>query len=181
MNILAFGASNSKASINQKLAFFAASQFEGANTQNLNLNDYSAPLFSIDEETENGIPPQIHAFVEQIKQADFLIISLAEHNGTYTVAFKNIFDWATRVKINLFENKKMLLLATSPGPRGGLGVLEAAQNRFPIHGADIVGSFSLPVFAENFEKDKGITSVLLQKDFEKVIQQAKENYKPVLA
>jgi hypothetical protein len=50
----------------------------------------------------------------------------------------------------------MLLLATSPGARGGSTVLEIAKNRFPFQGADLKGSFSLPNFNDNFDSVKGI-------------------------
>jgi len=34
--------------------------------------------------------------------------------------------------------------------------LEIAKNRFPIQGADLKGSFSLPNFNDNFDTGKGI-------------------------
>lgn len=172
MKIVAFGASNSKTSINQQFAAYAASFFDSINLNMINLNHFQAPLYSVDEESENGIPENIHDFVEQIKEADLLIISLAEHNGSYSAAFKNIFDWATRVDIT-FINKKMLLLSTAPGPRGGKSVLEAAQTRFPIHGAEIIGTFSLPVFGDNFSQIKGILAPQLKANFQNVITSAK--------
>jgi hypothetical protein len=46
----------------------------------------------------------------------------------------------------------MLLMAASPGGRGGAGVLEAATKRFPLHGGNIVETFSLPFFNDNFDK-----------------------------
>ena len=157
MKIIALGASNSKASINKQFATFAAAQFENAGVEILDLNDYQAPLFSVDIESQSGIPPVIRSFVRKLDQADFIIISLAEHNGSYTAAFKNIFDWASRLEIKLFGGKKVLLLATSTGQGGGKSVLESALKRFPKHGADIAGYFSLPRFFDNFSPGKGIT------------------------
>ena len=52
----------------------------------------------------------------------------------------------------------MLLLATSPGARGGKTVLEIAKNYFPYQGADIKGTFSLPSFHDNFKPEVGITN-----------------------
>jgi hypothetical protein len=52
----------------------------------------------------------------------------------------------------------MLLLSTSPGPRGGATVLETAKNRFPFQGGIVKGSFSLPNFTTNFDASRGITS-----------------------
>ena len=54
-------------------------------------------------------------------------------------------------RIKVFQRKKLILLATAPGPRGGLSVLETADERFPRHGATILGAFLLPKFQENFD------------------------------
>jgi hypothetical protein len=65
----------------------------------------------------------------------------------------------------MFENKKVILLSTAPGQRGGKGVLDAALIRFPIHGAQILMSFSLPKFAENFDEINGIVNEELRQEF----------------
>lgn len=153
--IIAFGASNSETSINKQLATYAANQFENTSIEILDLNDYEMPIFSIDKE-KNGIPQLAHDFYNKLGTADLIIISFAEHNGVYTTAFKNIFDWTSRVNMNVFQDKPMFLLATSPGPRGGSTVLEIAKNRFPFQGGIIKGSFSLPSFYENFDVVNGI-------------------------
>jgi chromate reductase len=49
----------------------------------------------------------------------------------------------------------MLLMATSPGGRGGASVLEIAKNAFPRYGGDIKATFSLPSFNDNFDVEKG--------------------------
>jgi len=175
MKIIAFGASYSKASINKQFATYTASLFKDADVEILDLNYFQLPLFTVDKEKEIGHPPAAKEFVNKLEEADLIIISLSEHNGSYSTAFKNLFDWASRVKLKLFENKNVLLLSTAPGPRGGRSVLEAAVTRFPIHGAQIVGAFSLPKFAVNFSKDDGITEMELRIRFEKVIAAAKES------
>lgn len=156
MKIIAFGASYSSNSINKRLATYAAAQFPDADTEVLDLTDYRLPLYTADVEAAIGHPEEIGAFLSKLGAADLIIISLAEHNGSYSTAFKNLFDWASRVKAKLFEDKKLLLLATAPGPRGGQSVLRAATERFPIHGAEIVGTFSLPNFHDNFSEETGI-------------------------
>ncbi len=40
-----------------------------------------------------------------------------------------------------YENKRVFLLSTSPGQRGGINSIEAAKTRFPYHGADILAFF----------------------------------------
>ena len=154
--IIAFGASSSKTSINKQLAIYAANLFKSATVEVLDLNDYEMPIFSVDKEKESGIPQLANDFFTKIGSADLIVISFAEHNGSYSAAFKNIFDWSSRINAKTFQEKPTLLLSTSPGPRGGATVLEIAKNRFPFQGAIVKGSFSLPSFHQNFEAEKGI-------------------------
>jgi NAD(P)H-dependent FMN reductase len=167
--IIAFGASLSKNSINKQLAIYAAHLFQNATVEILDLNNYEMPIFSVDREKENGIPALAEEFYTKIGSADLIVLSLAEHNGAYSSAFKNILDWASRINAKTFQQKPMLLLATSPGPRGGSTVLEIAKNRFPFQGADLKGSFSLPNFNENFNAENGITNPELKSELLKIV------------
>jgi chromate reductase len=155
MKIIAFAGSNSQNSINKKLATYAASLFENADVEVLDLNDFQMPLFSVDIEKEIGQHPLAKAFLDKIATADILVVSLAENNGNYSVAFKNVFDWCTRISAKVFQDKPMLLMATSPGARGGTSVLEIAKNAFPRFGAILKASFSLPSFNDNFDVENG--------------------------
>ena len=167
--IIAFGASSSKNSINKQLAIYAANLFSNATVELLDLNNYEMPIYSVDREKEKGIHSLAQQFYDKIGSADLIVISLAEHNGAYASAFKNILDWASRINNKTFQQKPMLLLATSPGARGGSTVLEIAKNRFPFQGADLKGSFSLPNFNENFDLEKGITNPELKSELMKIV------------
>ena len=103
--ILVFGASNSKNSINKKLATYAAKQIDDAEITILDLNDFEMPIYSIDRENEAGIPDLAVQFKQHIKEADGLVISFAEHNGAYTVAFKNVMDWMSRLEGSVWEKQ----------------------------------------------------------------------------
>jgi len=173
MKIVAFGASFSKRSINKKFAGFAAEQFKNVEIEVLDLNNYKVPIFTVDLESEIGFPANVDLFLKKLEEADLLVISMAEHNGSYTAAFKNLFDWTSRLKSKMFENKKILLLSTSTGKRGGAGVIEAAKTRFPRHGAEIIATFSLPEFRENFSTGKGILNEELDKQFREIISLTK--------
>ena len=98
MKILAFGASNSSTSINKQLATYTAGQMTGADVTILDLNDFEMPIYSIDREKAGGIPSLAHDFKAEVKKADKIIISFAEHNGGYSAAFKNIMDWMSRIE-----------------------------------------------------------------------------------
>lgn len=163
--ILAFGASNSRQSINKTLATFTANQIPNVEVKLLDLNDFEMPIFSIDRENENGIHDLAKQFKQEIIDADGIIISFAEHNSAYSTAFKNIYDWVSRINGNVWETKPMFLLATSPGGWGGKSVLELAYNRFSRGYENTIVTFSLPEFQKNFSAKNGILAGVLQKEF----------------
>ncbi len=151
MNVVAFAASSSSKSINKKLATYAASLLAHASVDILDLNDYELPLFSEDKEQEIGEPELAKQFLAKLGNCDAIIISFAEHNGSYTAAYKNLFDWCSRIDTKVYQNKPMLLLSTSPGSRGGASVLSAAIKAMPRFAGVVKGSFSLPSFYDNFD------------------------------
>jgi chromate reductase, NAD(P)H dehydrogenase (quinone) len=171
MKIIAFGGSNSQHSINKKLAAYAAGLFENADVEVLDLNDYAMPLFSVDLEKKVGQHELAKAFLAKLASADILVVSLAENNNNYSSAFKNLFDWSSRITKEVFQQKPMLLLATSPGSRGGASVLEIARNALPRYGAEIKGTFSLPAFGANFDlQENKISNVELDKELKDIIK-----------
>jgi chromate reductase, NAD(P)H dehydrogenase (quinone) len=172
MNILAFGASASKHSINKTFAHYAADQFNGHHSEKVDLLDFPLPIYTIDHEKEIGFPKNAELFMEKIASADLIIISFAEHNGSYTAWFKNLFDWLTRINNKFLQDKKLLLLSTSPGARGGISVLTAAVDRFPRHGGEIVGSFSLPNFETNFDPQTNFMNESLKDQFKEVLRKS---------
>lgn len=172
MKIIAFGGSNSTQSINKHLATYAASLFENADVEVLDLNDFAMPLFSVDLEKEVGQHDLAKAFLAKLGSADILVVSLAENNNNYSAAFKNLFDWCSRIAKEVFQQKPMLLLATSPGSRGGASVLEIGRNALPRYGANIKATFSLPAFNANFDLDQNnITNAELDKELRNLIKE----------
>ncbi|MCP3930294.1 MAG: NAD(P)H-dependent oxidoreductase [Bacteroidetes bacterium] len=165
-NILAFGASNSKSSINKALATYAANQISNDKVNLLDLNEFEMPIFSIDRERKSGIPALAHQFKKHIHNADGIIISFAEHNGSYTVAFKNIYDWISRIEKSVWGDKPLFLLGTSPGGRGAKTVLDTAVNKFERSNNNTVTSFSLPSFHKNFSEEEGIMDASLAELFD---------------
>jgi len=77
MKILVFGASSSRESINRAFARHAAYRLHsevpsGLEIEELDLNDYEMPIYSIDREREMGIPRAARHFFEQVGAADGL-------------------------------------------------------------------------------------------------------------
>ncbi|WP_318416343.1 NADPH-dependent FMN reductase [Photobacterium leiognathi] len=154
MKLLAFAATNSQQSINRALVTYAASQVNADEVEILDLNDFEMAIYSIDRENASGIPEQAQLLFDKIGQADAILISFAEHNGTYTAAYKNIFDWASRINQKFYQQKPVIMLATSPGPGGAKNVLDTAVTSAPFFDANVVGSLSIPSFYENFDLEK---------------------------
>lgn len=159
-NIITLGASTSRNSINKKLAEYAGDLIKTVNLIKLDLNNYEMPLFSVDIENEKGFPKGTKELNKVFDNADGFIVSLAEHNGAYSAAFKNSFDWLSRIDGKVWRDKPMLLLSTSPGGRGGQSVMELALSRFPYSGGQIVGSMTFPSFNDNFQNGEIINSEL---------------------
>ena len=105
-------------------------------------------------------------FKDEIREADGIIISFAEHNGAYAAVFKNLLDWTSRLDKSMWHGKPMLLLSTSPGGRGGSTALEIAAKKFAFMDGEIKGVFSLPKFNENFNPETGIQDPVLKEAFE---------------
>lgn len=150
-----FAGSTSSTSINRIFAKYTAQRLGADKLRGLDLNDYEVPIFSVDREKE-GIPNSIREFIEIVKQSDFIVLSLAEHNSNFTTAFKNIMDWSSRVNRHFWSDKPIFLLSTSPGKRGGQTVLKLGKKIIPRMGGRVEAEFSLPQFYDNFSPEDGV-------------------------
>lgn len=157
MNILAFAASNSRHSINRALIDFAALRLTAdilpeADVEFLDLNAFEMPIYSIDREQDSGIPARAHAFYAKIGAADAILVSFAEHNGFVTAAWKNIFDWMSRIETTLWQEKPLVILAATPGRRAGANVLKSQALLAPHFGADLRGSLGIGTWADAWDR-----------------------------
>ncbi len=168
--ILAIGGSNSTKSINKRFATYVAHQLQGVDVVVIDLNDFELPLFSPDLQKTEGIPEHATQLNELLVTSDGIVLSLAEYNGCYATAFKNVFDWLSRIDTNVWKDTPMMLMATSPGKRGGQSVLKTAKELFPFFGGNIITDFSLPKFHEHFS-ESGITDKELDQELQAKILQ----------
>ena len=156
--VVAFAASSSRRSINKRLVTWACSLLDGVEVEILDLNDYELPLFSVDREDRLGQPEAARAFLRKLNESDGIVISFAEHNGAYSAAYKNLYDWVSRIQPKVYRDKPMVLLSTSPGGRGAKSVMELAERQIPRFGGEIRASVSVPSFGENFDSEAGKVS-----------------------
>ena len=136
--ILAFAGSNSSTSINRKLIEHASEKAGTHEVTLIQLTDFDAPLFSEDLEKESGVPESIQKLKAVFEAHDAFMISSPEHNAMMPAFFKNTMDWLSRAGGKIFQEKPVLLMSTSPGPRGGQTNLDNMKNVFPHWGATAV-------------------------------------------
>lgn len=175
MNILAIPATASENGINRQLLGHAARLLEGgliadANVEILDLNDYEMPIYTPRREQDGGVPEQARRLYDQIGAADAVLVSFAEYNGSYTSAWKNVYDWMSRIDMAVYQGKKVVMLAASPGPRAGAGVLGSATMAAPFFGAELVGSLGIGRFGETFDAEAGeLADQDLREQLEKIL------------
>lgn len=154
MKILSFAGSNSSQSINHQLLTYVQSLNEES-IELVRLNDYEIPMYGIDLE-QAGWPAGLEKLNEAMGSADAFIISVAEHNGNVTASFKSTIDWLSRINRRFLENKKILVLSTSPGGGGAANALAITQKTLPFFGGEVVDAIAVPKFQEVVQDGKVI-------------------------
>jgi len=151
--ILAFAGSNSSTSINFKLVKHTISLVQSHDIQILNMAEHSFPMYSEDYEKEHGFSNALMKLKDNIKKSEGIILSANEHNGNPSAYFKNVLDWLSRLDRNFMEDTKVLLMSASPGRYGGSRSLGILKNMLPKFGGEVLATFSLKSFNDNFSDD----------------------------
>ncbi|MCR9255305.1 MAG: NAD(P)H-dependent oxidoreductase [Alphaproteobacteria bacterium] len=160
MRLLAFGASNHSASINVALVRHASARFKekyrpDAQVELLDINDFEMPIYSIDREKSGGVHDLAKDFYARIGASDALLISFPEYNGSYTSAWKNIYDWMSRIDRKVYQDKPTVALAATPGGRAGAGVLGSVEASAPHFGMDLRATVGIGGWGNAFDNEGG--------------------------
>ncbi|GAA4278683.1 NADPH-dependent FMN reductase [Aquimarina mytili] len=158
MKTILLAGSNRSKSINQQLIEYMAQSIDDAEV--LNMHNYDAPMYSIDLEYTQGIPKTIKKLNEKLSDADTVVMALPEHNGNFTAFFKNIIDWLSRENRGFLANKNVLLVSATPGPNGGMSVLNIAEQMLPFFGGRTIGKLRVNNFYQVFLNGKVIDKEL---------------------
>ncbi len=105
-----------------------AADAAGASTSVLDLRALALPLYDADLEAAQGLPAGARSLRDAIASNDAVLIVTPEYNGFPTPLVINAFDWLSRLQaegklpsgLATTAGKVVALLASSPGPVGGL-------------------------------------------------------------
>lgn len=152
-NILAFAGSNSSTSINHQLLKYIQNNYL-PDLNLIELRSFEVPMYAMDTELNSGIPLTVQNLHAEIQNADRLLLSTSEHNGSYTSYFKSTMDWLSRFDQDFVKEKKVFIAGTSPGRGGAANSIELSKRLMERLGASVQETFSLPSFGHVFENGK---------------------------
>ena len=148
--ILALAGSSRRESLARRLAQACVEPLSeaGAVVELIELGDYPMPLYNSDLERESGLPATAAALQRELHGSDGLLVVNPEYNGSITPLLKNTLDWCSRPNPEdearsggaVFAGRAAAVLATSPGPMGGMRVL--------FHVRDILGYLGMHVIPQ---------------------------------
>ena len=142
--------SNSSTSINEQLTKAVLKELDLKN-EFIDLKSLNIPMFSEDLEREIKSPGGILFLLEKLATHQHIFIATNEHNGTVSAFFKNIFDWLSRIQLKFLADKKVFILSTSNGKRGGLGANETLQKLVTRFGCEVFEYYAFSAFSDNFD------------------------------
>lgn len=162
-NIVLVG-SNHSASINKQLTLSLLKDFPEFTF--IDIEQLNVPMYDQDTEVNDGFPQSIIDLVNQLKNAERIWITTNEHNSNISAFLKNIIDWISRYDKLTFSDKKMLVVSTSNGKRGGLGANEYLTDFLKRNGAIVEYNFVFPQFSQNFDiQSQQITNDVIKEEF----------------
>jgi len=158
MKLVLFSGSLRTDSLNKKFlsnAYQALPAEHRNESKIIELRDFNIPAYDGDIEAR-GIPPDVKKLSDILREAQGLIISTPEYNGSIASPLKTIIDWVSRVKPVAWSAKHVLLLSASPGALGGVRGLWHTRVPFEVLGCFVYPEmFGLPKAEEAFD-EKGL-------------------------
>ncbi|MEM7198143.1 MAG: NAD(P)H-dependent oxidoreductase [Pseudomonadota bacterium] len=124
----------------------------------VDLHAFATPIYNADDEQANGIPETIRNLKSLIASHDGLAVVSPEYNGFPPPLLVNLFSWCSRKAPNesemVFAGKPVMILASSPGPLGGVRVMPRLRDMLCELGCIVMpGFFTLPGAGSAFQED----------------------------
>jgi NAD(P)H-dependent FMN reductase len=134
--------SQREGSFNQMLHDASVANLEqlGATVNVVDLQSLELPLYDPNRE-EDHFPEAARQLKKALTEADGIFVACPEYNGFVTPLLLNSITWATRGEGDMysgFKGKVCSLMATSPGPMGGLRMLRSLTTMMEDMGSTVV-------------------------------------------
>ena len=101
------------------------------------------PIF--DEDLEDSPPESVREFLEDVEDADALLIATPEYNASVPGGLKNALDWASRpFPDNVLRDKPSAVIGASTGLFGAVWAQAEVRKALKASGAHVLDS-ELPV------------------------------------
>ncbi len=138
MRLLGIAGSLRSGSYNRELLRLAAAALpEGVELETW---DGLRDLPAYDEDAEVPAPPTVAGLRAAIADADAVLLSVPEYNGSIPGALKNALDWASRpAGAGVFRGKPVAVVGASPGSFGGVWAQAETRKVLGLMGARVVG------------------------------------------
>lgn len=180
VKVLAIAGSTREASINKKLLTDAAdiARKMGAEVTLINLNDYPAPFYDEDLETNSGMPAKVRQLRKQMIDSDVIMIATPEYNGSVPAVLKNIIDWSSRSETggpsrDAYIGKTFVIMSTSPGGGGGARVLAHLKTIIENIGGKVVDQqVAVPNGFNAFDAQGHLKDPAMRANLEKAVRSA---------
>ena len=107
--------------------------------------DGLADIPAFDEDLETTPPAVVQDFLDEIEQADGVLIATPEYNASVPGALKNALDWASRpFPENVLKDKPMAVVGASTGLFGAVWAQAEVRKALKASGAHVLES-ELPI------------------------------------
>jgi chromate reductase len=102
------------------------------------------PAYNEDEEGGGVLP--VASFRSVVADADAVLVSTPEYNGSIPGALKNALDWGSRPRDTaVFRGKPVAVISASPGSFGGIWAVAETKKILGLMGSRVVDAeLSLP-------------------------------------
>lgn len=94
-----------------------------------------SPVYDQEVLDATGLPPSLRSIGDRVLQADAVIVSSPEYNGSISSPLKNVLDWTSKMDPVPWEDRPVLLLGASPGALGAIRGLWHTRVPFEALGA----------------------------------------------